>query len=353
MMRIVFLAPNSMNDYVGSLVSAFGDQVETHLFSPRRYGGQVGLAKLHRFSTGNNKYHALFYFLNPYLAWKIWRQIKRLKPDVIHLVNGEGYPWALLWLYWANKGKIPVVITLHDPERHPGSFPGNFFDSINSLTRLYTLRKASKIHIHSKCFIPHVLREGVAANDIVIIPIGSIANIYLSHRASDITKESLVLFFGRLEAYKGLDFLVEVALKMQGEFRFAIAGPGNLPSALMEKINSHPSLFELHNYWLSESEVANLFQRASVGVLPYKQATQSNFPVLAAAFGVPVVATTVGAFVEDVPMVNGLLSPPGDVDAFVDAIRQAQYQIPYYPKSSEFQALSEKFVDLYQQAIHG
>jgi glycosyltransferase involved in cell wall biosynthesis len=347
-MRIVLLAPNSMNDYVGSLVSSFGSHIETYLFVPERYGGQTGRSILRRFPTGKNKYHALRYFLNPYLAWKIWSQIKSLNPDVVHLVNGEGYPWSLLWLYWANKTKIPVVITLHDPQPHSGSF----FDSINAITRSYTLRKASKIHIHSKCFIPQVLQQGIAADNIGIIPIGSIANIYLSHRVSDIAKESLVLFFGRLEAYKGLDFLVEVALKMQGEFRFAIAGPGNLPSALMEKINSHPNLFELHNHWLSESEVANLFQRASVGVLPYKQATQSNFPVLAAAFGVPVVATAVGAFVEDVPMVNGLLSPPGDVDAFVDAIRQAQHQIPYYPKSSEFETLSEKFVDLYQQAIH-
>lgn len=74
-------------------------------------------------------------------------------------------------------------------------------------------------------------------------------------------------------------------------------------------MREHPSWFEVHNRYVPDEEAALFFQRASVLVLPYRQATQSSLPLIGAAFGLAVVASAVGAFVEDVPRVGYTSTP--------------------------------------------
>jgi glycosyltransferase involved in cell wall biosynthesis len=337
-----------MGHYLDALITPLTEQAEVHLFVPEHYSEKTGKATVHLFSTGSNKRDAILRLLNPFLGLPLWQRIEKIKPDVVHLFNGEGYPWTLLWVYWANHKKLPMVVTVHDPEPHPG----NLQHLINSYLGSFTVIRASRVHIHSKSFLEKVTQQGVLPERIFIIPIGSIAERFVSHRRGDILQEDVALFFGRLEAYKGLDLLIEAGFFLKGELRVIIAGPGDIPNNILQTIQTNPEIFELHNRYLSEAEVANLFQRASVCVLPYRQATQSQLPLIAAAFGVPVVATEVGGFVEDVPLVNGLLVPPGNPEALAKGIREAIGRIPYYPKEYEFEFLAKKFVNLYDDACH-
>jgi glycosyltransferase involved in cell wall biosynthesis len=69
--------------------------------------------------------------------------------------------------------------------------------------------------------------------------------------------------------------------------------------------------------------VAELFTEADAVVLPYAEASQSGVLNLAAAFGLPVIATDVGelrATVEGQRM--GLAVPAGDAEALAGAIRR-------------------------------
>ena len=111
-------------------------------------------------------------------------------------------------------------------------------------------------------------------------------------------------------------------------------GPGACPPKLESCFREHPDLFELHNRYLDDEEVAALFQRAAVCVLPYRQATQSSVPLISAAFGVPVVATAVGAFLDDVPRVNGILVRPDDAAALAQGIQDALGRYPVIHGSS-------------------
>jgi glycosyltransferase involved in cell wall biosynthesis len=218
----------------------------------------------------------------------------------------------------------------------------------------FTWQKATVIHIHSKVFLPAMQAAGIPANRVFIIPHGSFAHHFLPYRKDGVARERAVLFFGRLEPYKGLDDLVHAGLKLKEagqKVHVIIAGPGRLPKRLKAVVSANPDLFEVHERYLSNAEVALLFQRVAVCVLPYRVAAQSSVPTIAAAFDVPTVATAVGAFVEDVPFYGGLLVPPDNPDALADAILRAFSLKPKNAFARSWQALAPRFLEMYRRAV--
>jgi len=87
------------------------------------------------------------------------------------------------------------------------------------------------------------------------------------------------------------------------------------------KMLADPDRFEIHNRYIPDSEVARLFEEATIVAVPYIEASQSGVVQLAFAFGKPVVATEVGSLPEAVDHgETGLLVRPGDADALATAI---------------------------------
>lgn len=349
-MKVVLIALSvrgAMGHYISSLAPHLAEKVKLHLFVPSHFSGEIGNAEVHCFHTGDSHLKALRRFLNPIAAWYVWSQIVDCKPDVIHLFNGEGYPWSLLFAHWAKKANIPLLVTVHDPEPHPG----NVWEALNAKLRTYVLKSAKSVHVHAQCFADIVKSQG--ARDVEVIPHGSFAERFLRYKREGVRRERLALFFGRIEPYKGVETLVEAGIILGGRVKMVIAGPGRIPKRLKKKMLRHPEFFEMYNRYLSDEEVAHLFQRASVCVLPYKQATQSSLPLIAAAFGVPVVATAVGAFPEDVKRVNGIIVPPGDAESLARAIKEAMVRKPVYPAELEFNTLAKHFYHWYENIILG
>jgi glycosyltransferase involved in cell wall biosynthesis len=333
-----------MGQYLEALIKPLSEAIDLYVFVPSHYAGSFFSAQACVFETGSSPRKALLPLLNPFAANTVWQRIRQISPDVVHLFNGEGYPWSLLWSAWAKRDNIPLGITVHDPQPHPG----NVLDAINAKLRRFSLGHASRVHIHSQCWIDSLSRQGMQAERLQIIPHGSFAERFLRHQQVGVSKEKLVLFFGRLEAYKGIDILIEAGLRLDQAFKVAIAGPGRLPKALLDVVLAHPNRFILLNQYLCDADVTRLFQRSCVCALPYHQATQSSIPLISAALGVPVVATTVGSFVDDVSLVNGVLIPPGDPDALIQGIYASLDRTPYYPSDYEFKHLVCHFVDFYK-----
>jgi glycosyltransferase involved in cell wall biosynthesis len=347
-MKVVFIALSVrgvLGQYIDAFITAISTELDIHLFVPNHYSGDIGHSTLHSFNTGHTRKEAFKRLINPVLGLKFWQQVFETKPDVIHLFSGSPYPWILLGVHVAKLKGIPMILTVHDPLPHPG----NFFNVVMSYAEKITISAMAMLHIHVECFAKILIQQGISEEKICVIPHGCLASQFLKYKEENIQREEAVLFFGRLELYKGLDLLVEAGLKLKGKMRVIIAGPGKVSKSLLKIIYSYPDIFEFHNRYLSEAEVAVLFQRAAVCVLPYKQATQSSLPLISAAFGVPVVATAVGGFVEDIAKVNGLLVKPDSPDAIAAGILKMVGQTPHYPQEYKFQVLSEKFIDLYEQ----
>lgn len=135
--------------------------------------------------------------------------------------------------------------------------------------------------------------------------------------------QPVVLFFGTLSRYKGTDVLLHAFPRIHERTgaRLVLAG---FPFHDFD-LAAHQKLAHGDVTWVPEyidsGEVAAWMELASVIVFPYRDIYQSGALHIAQTFGVPIVASAIGAMQDVVQHeVSGLLTPPEDPDALADAV---------------------------------
>jgi glycosyltransferase involved in cell wall biosynthesis len=345
-MRVVIVALSvngAMGQYAHCLCTALAQTEEVIFAAPNHFQYHPENYEWIKLKTGTNRLAAASRLLNPIAGSRMWRDVIRIKPAAIHFLNGESYPWALIGIPHLKRVRVPFICTIHDAQAHSQ----DLFGKISEFLRIPALRSAAKIHVHTED-AKRLLK--MDPERVRVIPLGSFAPLFTKYSRPGIQREKSVLFFGRIAHYKGVDVLLKAKAHLDPSWKFIIAGPGVVTPEITRLINGSSNV-ELINRYLSDAEVAHLFQRATVCALPYRDATQSSAPLISAAFGVPVVASAVGGFREDVPKVNGILTPPGDVAALATAIENALTTRPIAPANLEFASLKEDFMRLYRDAI--
>jgi glycosyltransferase involved in cell wall biosynthesis len=262
--------------------------------------------------------------LQPRAIQQTARTVRSLDPDVAHFTGPH------LWNAWLvpflRARGIPTIHTLHDLHPHLGAAGGRLLYLWNAW-----IRTTSKILlVHGERYREALLRQRVAAKRIRCTPLTCLFSGWGKYQAviqqpPPVTFEPLALFFGRLEAYKGLGVLVEAARRMVSTERqpcqVIIAGQGALDRFVSERL---PPNVELRNRLISDDEGVELFARCGLVVLPYVEATQSAQVAAAHAFRKPVIVTRVGALPEYVvDGETGWVVPPNDPEALADALQLA------------------------------
>jgi len=137
----------------------------------------------------------------------------------------------------------------------------------------------------------------------------------------------VLLFFGFIRAYKGLDVLLEAVHRLEADKGYHLVVVGEFYEdaekyrPALDALRRRGQLTLVDRYVPNE-EVPLYFSAADVVMIPYLSATQSGIIQIAYAFGKPVVATTVGGIPEVVEdRSTGYLVPAGDPGAMVDAVR--------------------------------
>ncbi len=136
----------------------------------------------------------------------------------------------------------------------------------------------------------------------------------------------VILFFGFVRRYKGLDILLDAmpAILEKVKLTLLVAGEFYEDRAAFDEHIARLGIGErvrLMDRFISNEEVAGIFSASDALVLPYRSATQSGITQIAYVFGTPVIATNVGGLPEVVKDgETGILVQPEDPDAIADAV---------------------------------
>ncbi len=178
------------------------------------------------------------------------------------------------------------------------------------------------------------------------------------------------VFVGAFDFRKGADVLVAAldAVREEMPFELLVIGKagaeyltelrGRVSGALWQRISFQANLTHL--------EVARELSRATMMICPTRADVSPNAVKEAVVAGVPVIGTKVGGIPDYVfPDKNGVLCEPGDVNALVEAIRQA-CRHPLFSKGAvdaetlsrvrEYlspRLMAEKFRDIYLRLAAG
>jgi glycosyltransferase involved in cell wall biosynthesis len=130
----------------------------------------------------------------------------------------------------------------------------------------------------------------------------------------------VVLFFGLLRRYKGIEVLLEAWRDIEGAELWIVGRP-RMPLESLRAAASSGVRFVPR--FVSDAELPGFFRRADVIVLPYSRTQrfdQSGVLATALAFGKPIVVSDIGGFGEVAARGAARLVPPDDPDALRDAL---------------------------------
>jgi glycosyltransferase involved in cell wall biosynthesis len=134
----------------------------------------------------------------------------------------------------------------------------------------------------------------------------------------------VVLFFGLLRPYKGIDVLIDAFSRLDAGAELWIAGMPRMPvEPLREAAQRAAGRVRFIPRFVPDPEIPALMRRADVLVLPYREIEQSGVLYTGLAFGKPMVLTAVGGFVEVAREHHAArLVAPGDADELAVALEQ-------------------------------
>ena len=363
-MLIQFAGRGGMQLYVSQLTNALSKEnnvsvlLAKHLFNNEYYSSKP---KMLLVTCPPSNLKILFLSLSPWTYLKILRLIKIENPDVIHAPSE--FFWIALILPFLRT--YPFIVTEHDPSLHKGI---TFIQKLNvSFSRLCTRRRADAIIVHGNSLKNLLITKGISPSKVHVIPHGEFS-FYKKWAREEIKESKSILCFGSIRDYKGLQFLIEAASQISNEIpeaRIVIAGEGEFSKyAALISAKEKQAVFEIHNRFIPDEEVAELFQKAAVVVLPYTDGSQTGVVPIAYSFGKPVVVTNVGSLAEAVDEgKTGFIVPPRDSKSLAqalirllndDQLRRAMGKNALLKVNGvlSWESVAEKTLSVYEEALH-
>jgi glycosyltransferase involved in cell wall biosynthesis len=211
----------------------------------------------------------------------------------------------------------PLVLTAHDilpREARPGqrSAQRRLYDRFDALV------------VHSENGRRRLIEElGVDGARVHVIAHGALAHLAAPGGEKDVrlpseTPGPVVLCFGLMRPYKGIDLLLEAWRGIEGAELWIVGAPRMDISQL--RADAPPGVRFVPRF-IGDAELPAYFRRADIVVLPYREADQSGVLFTALAFGKPLLLSDVGGFPEVAETGAALAFPAGETTALHVAMR--------------------------------
>lgn len=122
----------------------------------------------------------------------------------------------------------------------------------------------------------------------------------------------VILFFGLLRPYKGLDTLLQAFSRVDSAELWIVGKPRMEVEPLRRLAAEAPGRVRFLTRFVEDAEIPAIMRRADVVALPYRDAEHSGVLYAALAFGKPLVLSAVGGFPEVAERGAARLVPPED-----------------------------------------
>jgi len=242
--------------------------------------------------------------INPFNWVKIGRKIKRETPDLLiikHWMPFFAPIYGTIAHIVSKNGKTKIAVICHNiipHEKKPGDrvFTKYFFNSVEYFITMSKSVQKDLLSLYPKAK-QKLLFHPVYSN------FGNSVSKDVARKKLELKSDKILLFFGFIREYKGLDVLLEAIALIKDKMDFTLVIAGEFYSN-KEKYISLIENLKLENYvkifsdFIPTNEVKYYFSASNVVVLPYKSATQSGIVQIANNFDIPMISTNVGGLGE-------------------------------------------------------
>jgi glycosyltransferase involved in cell wall biosynthesis len=249
---------------------------------------------------------------------RLLRYTSAARPRIFHILWNNKiqlFDRTLLMLYYKLMGKR-IALTAHNV--NAGRRDTN--DSVlNRLSLKIQYQLADHIFVHTDKMRSELLEQfGKRGGAVTVIPFGinnAVPNTDLTpaearQRLGIQPGEKTILFFGAIRPYKGVEHLLaafERVASSPEDYRLIIAGEPKKGSErylrdiqeTIERSFCRDRIIQQITY-IPDEQAELYFKAADVLALPYTEVDQSGVLFLAYSFGLPVIASDVGSFRDDI-----------------------------------------------------
>lgn len=278
--------------------------------------------------------------------------IYRIRKEHFDVIYFESlHTWNLPIMVMAGKTKTYQVI--HEVIPHEGDAQVKMVDLMNKAV----VKFADTIVLCNKMYIRDMIeRYGISA--------GRVKYLELWRRYPEYTEpvhNGRVLFFGRINPYKGADNLLEI-VKLCPEMQFDVIG--RVDSQMQGVVGqlSKEANVKLNSGYVTDEEMREAFINCDWVIVPYNSASQSGIIIDAYKYSRPVIAFAVGAIPEQVDAdKSGYLVEAGNNEKFADKLKEtakldmdeydvmSRYAYQYGCKKYAVSGALERFIKLLEE----
>ncbi len=246
------------------------------------------------------------------------RLARRLRAEQGDIVHFQWFPIPALDRMLVRRFPGPLVLTAHDVT--PREVRMGARGGMPAL-----LRAVDAVVVHSRAGARRLVEQvGVPAARVHVIPHGAFTHLADMPEGpqppalAGLEGRRVVLFFGLVRPYKGVDLLIEALAGAPADVVLLIVGMPRMPLAPLEERARALGVGERVRFvprFVPDSELPAYFRRADVAVLPYREIEQSGVLYTALAFGTPLLLSAVGGFPEVAEHGAARLAEPGSVES--------------------------------------
>ena len=351
---LIYLAPHNKRSTLIDIKSLIGKPAILHASEYKEfdvYKDYVDLSKVYVINSIESSVRSRN---NIRLTFKVYSFIKKINPDVIHLLSPLDTFSTILYRF-----RKRMVLTMHDPFPHTGES-----NARKTIFRNLAMRLVPKFILLNDIQKEEFKKAyRIKEEQILVNKIGRFDYLDIWKKEAKIHGHN-VLFFGRISPYKGIEYLCQAMVKVKQlvpDATLTIAGGGKMyfDVSPYEKLD----WVKIINRYVGMEELAGLLQDCVLTVCPYTDATQSGVIMTSYSLRKPVVATKVGGLGEMVEEgKTGLLVPPKDADALANAITSLlrndmaldemarNIQNDYFVGDKSWKVIAKKYVEFYENS---